>query len=287
MNYEEFDDASYTSLRKGLLRSKGSGKQRKFLEVLRSSRDYSEWVRAQVDIESGSKLLVLEEAMTESEFKDPPKSTEKQVFESWKSIPPASACRVTFWGFMTLRHIEEGRIQSSFLAANGGTSGLERIDHALKLEEEDEREVNKAIDDVVRTVLRRMSGLPEARGNRSVYVNCPFARAWWRRYLANEVCENTDAKLTDVVKVLGHSQQYWEELISLVVSSNSVLGDSSVRTALVWVLSELVNNKEKEHLFKANELKKIRRLIGIRSAWQELGVFSVEELKGLIKKEFL
>ena len=65
------------------------------------------------------------------------------------------------------------------------------------------------------------------------------------------------------------------------------MGDASVRTALIWVLSELVNNKEKEHLFKANELKKIRRLIGIRSAWQELGVFSVKELKELIKKEFL
>ena len=207
MNYEEFDDASYTSLRKSLLRSKGSGKQRKLLEVLRSSRDYSEWIRAQINIESGSSLPILEEAMTESEFKEPPRSTEKQIFESWQSIPPASACRVTFWGFMTLRHIEEGIIQSSFLAANGGTSGLERIDRVLKLKEEDEG-VNKAIDDAVRTVLRRMSGLPEARGNRSVYVNCPFARAWWRRYLANEVCENTDAKLTDVVKVLGHSQQY-------------------------------------------------------------------------------
>ena len=29
----------------------------------------------------------------------------------------------------------------------------------------------------VRTVLRRLGGLPEVRGNRSVYVDCPFARA--------------------------------------------------------------------------------------------------------------
>ena len=278
MDYEEFEDASYTSLRKDLIKSKGSQQQREFLIALRSSSHYSEWVRNKVKIESGEKLPILEENLTESEFKEPPRSTERQIFESWKAIPPASACRVTFWGFMTVRHIEEGRIQSSFLAANDGATpgGLDRIDRVLKEGNE------KEIDDTVRTALRRMSGLPEARGNRSVYVNCPFARAWWRRYLANEVCENTGVGLTDVIKVLGSSQQYWEELINLVVSRNSVLGDAKVRIALIWALSEFVDEEEKKHLFQGKALKTIRRLIGIRSAWQELGVFSVEELKELM-----
>lgn len=287
MSYEEFDDASYTSLRKSLLRLKGSDAQKRFLEVLRSSKDFSKWIRERVNIEQGNRLAVLDEAMTESEFKDAPKSTEWQIFESWKSIPAASACRVTFWGFMTLRHIEENKIQSSFLAANGGASGLEHIDRVLTLKVEDEEKINRSIDSAVRAVLRRMSGLPEARGNKSVYVNCPFARAWWRRYLADEVCENTDAKLADVIKVLRYSQQYWEDIISLVVSKNSVLGDVKVRTALVWALAELVNDEENDYLFKAKALENIRRLIGIRSAWQELGVFSVRELKELIKENFL
>ena len=277
MDYEQFEDSSYTALRKSLLRSKGSDEQRKFLNVLRSSDDYSVWMKGRVDIVSGEKLPILEESLTESEFKEPPRSTEQQLFEFWKSISPANACRVTFWGFMTLRHIEESRIESSFLAASSGSlpSGLERLDRVLKTGSE------KEIDDTVRTALRRMSGLPEARGNRSVYVNCPLARAWWRRYLANEVYEyaENNATLRDIVKVLGNSQQYWEELINLVVSSNSVLGDMKVRVALVWTLSEYVNEEERNYLFKAKALKKMRRLIGIRSASQELGVFSVKELK--------
>ncbi len=279
MPCEAFEDASYTALRKRLLRSKGSEDQRKFLSVLRSSSDFSEWVRKQVSIEQGESLPVLEEPLTEAEFQEPPKSTEKQIFDTWRSIAPADACRVTFWGLMTLRHVESGIIQSSFLAVNGGPSpaGLERIDRVLKEGNE------KDVDSVVRRALRLMSGLPEARGNRSVYVNCPLARAWWRRYLANEICESTGAVLTDVLKVLGHSQQYWEELINLVVSRNSVLGDVKIRTALIWALSEFVNEEGSKHLFQGKAIKWLQRLIGIRLAWQELGVFSTVELKQLSK----
>ena len=281
MAHQEFEDSSYTALRKSLLRAKGSEQQKEFLEVLRSSEQYTAWMRKTVKIIPGEELPLLEDSLTESEFKEPPRSTERQIFQSWKSISPASACRVTFWGFMTLRHVEGGRIESSFLAANGGTlpSGLERIDRVLKEGGE------KEIDGTVRAALRRLSGLPEARGNRSVYANCPLARAWWRRYVAHEVDEYTEhnAVARDVLKVLGNSQQYWEDLISLVVSRNSVLGDMKVRAALIWALSECVNAEEKKHLFKTEALKKARRLIGLRSAWQELGVFSVEELKELIK----
>ena len=277
--FEEFEDASYTSLRRALIRSKGSDQQRDFLSVLRSSSNYVEWMRSQVKTEVGEELPILEENLTEAEFKEPPRSTERQIFEFWKEIPPASACRVTFWGFMTLRHIEEDRIQSSFLAADNkaASGGLERIERVLKAGSE------KEIDDAVRTALRRMGGLPEARGNKSVYVNCPFARAWWRRYVANEIRENTSAVLGDVIKVLGSSQQYWENLIILVVSRNSIVGDMKVRTALIWALSEFVNEEERRHLFQANRLGTILRLIGIRSAQQELGVFPIEELKELIK----
>ena len=180
---------------------------------------------------------------------------------------------------MTLRHIEEGRIQSSFLAADNkaASGGLERIERVLKAGSE------KEIDATVRTALRRMGGLPEARGNKSVYVNCSFARAWWRRYVANEVRENTSAVLGDVIKVLGSSPQYWENLIIFVVSRNSIVGDVKVRTALIWALSEFVNEEERRHLFQANRLGTILRLIGIRSALQELGVFPIEELKELMK----
>ena len=265
MAYQEFEDSSYTALRKSLLRAKGSKQQKEFLDVLRSSEQYTAWMKETVKIVPGEELPLLEDSLTESEFKEPPRSTERQIFQSWKSISPASACRVTFWGFMTLRHVEAGRIEASFLAANGGTlpSGLERIDRVLKEGSE------KEIDGTVRAALRRLSGLPEARGNRSVYANCPLARAWWRRYVAHEVDEYTEhnAVARDVLKVLGDSQQYWEDLISLVVSRNSVLGDMKVRAALIWALSECVNTEEKKHLFKDRGAEK-----GSPSYWPPLSL---------------
>ena len=283
MPYAEFEDASYTELRKNLLKQKGSDYQLEFLSALRYSSEFPDWVRTRIKVEHGDSLPILEEPLTESEFKDPPKSTEKWIFDTWESISPANACRVTFWGFMSLRHIEEGRIQPFYLVANGGalTGGLERIERALK------EGNNNEVDSIVRTALRRMSGLPEARGNRSVYVNCPFARAWWRGYLAREVREITDAELANVVKVLTISQSYWEGLINFVVSRNSVLGDAKVRTALIWALSDFINNENKHHLFHEKTLGRIQRLIGIRSAWQELGVFSVNEIKEIIKDELI
>ena len=283
MPYEQFDDASYTELRRNLLRAKGSGEQREFLTVLRDSGKFAAWIRARVETEPGDSLPLLEDPLTESEFKEPPKSAEEWMFDAWKSIGPADACRVPFWGLVTLRHIEEGRIESRYLAANGGalSGGLERIDRTLK--EGDE----KAVDSIVRVTLRRMGGLPEVRGNRSVYVNCPFARAWWRGYLTREICGESGAEPRSVANVLTVSQSYWEELINLVVSKNSVLGDAKVRTALVWALSDFIDDGEKKHLFHANRLTRIQRLIGVRSAWQELGVFSVEDLKEMISGEFI
>ena len=73
MPCEAFEDASYTALRKRLLRSKGSEDQREFLTVLRSSNYFSDWMKEQVSIEQGESLPILEEALTEAEFQEPPK----------------------------------------------------------------------------------------------------------------------------------------------------------------------------------------------------------------------
>lgn len=283
MSREQFEDASYAELRRKLLRSKGSAAQREFLTALRDSGEFAEWIGERVRVEPGDGLPLLEYPLTESEFKEPPRGEEKRMFDAWKSIAPADACRVPFWGLATLRHIEAERIESRYLAADGGapSGGREKIDRTLR------EGTASEVDGAVRAALRRMSGLPEARGGRSVYVNCPFARAWWRGHLAREICAEPGAEPGRVGKILAVSQTYWEELVNLVVSRNSVLGDAKVRTALVWALSDCVDDADKKRLFHAKALTRIQRLIGVRSAWQELGVFSVKELKEMMIVEFL
>ena len=91
-----------------------------------------------------------------------------------------------------------------------------------------------------------------------------------------------------VIDVFRQSQTYWEGLINLVVSKGSVLGDFKVRNALVLVLAQrLAKSKDafvNLKLDKAETLERFRQAIGIRSAWQELGVFSIEDLEKIIKK---
>ena len=281
--WEEFDDASYTKLKKGLLKRKGSTLQKEFLGALRSRDLFCQWMNARVDHKKGTQLPVSGTRLSESQFSKPPLSTERELFAMWRDVSPAQASRTTFWGLVTLRHIEQGKIDPSFLVYQDGKGKSGRVRLEELLGDGDE----KQIDNAVRLALRRMSGLPEARGMRSVYTNCPFARAWWRCHLAEEVCESSGAERGDVLNVLQKSTEYWEKLIVLVVSQNSVVGDTGVRTALVWALSELVGDKARSQLFTVKGLTQVGRILGIRLAWQELSVLPLEELKVLILREIL
>ena len=284
MTYSAFRDSDYTALQKDLLRNKGGSLQREFLKAARDNASFAAWLEKRVHLEDREQSFDLwADSLSEGEYKEPPQSIEKKLFEKWQSLTPAQASEGTFWGHVTLEHVKRGIIQAPYLAANGGnlSGGLERIDKVLK---EDKK---KEIDETVRAILRRLSGLYE-RGRRTVYVDCPFARAWWRSYIAKEICKETGADYGKVIDVLKTSKSYWEELISLIVSRNSVLGDSKVRTALIWALSELEKNKYDKQIFQDKKgIKKISRQIGIRSAWQELAIFSVEDLKQIMERQFL
>ena len=284
MTYRELNGEDFSALRRGLISIKGSFDQKELLEVLKDSSHFIEWIEAKVKIdEDGRDFDLLSNKINEQEFKESPKKVEQELFEKWESIiTPAQACRATFWGYVTLRHIKDDKIESSFLAANGGSlpGGLERIDRAQKTGNVE------AINAIVLTALRRFSGLPENRGNRTVYVDCPFARAWWRCHIAKNVCDETGADKDKVMELLRFTQAYWEELINSVVSKNAVCGNEKIRAALIWALSEKFTGKKTPY-FTKDKLLPIIRKIGVRMAWQELAVFSPDELKRHFESEFL
>ena len=284
MAYRELNDTDYSGLRKSLISEKGSAFQIEFLKILKDSKQFAEWIRGKVNIEESEKDFdLISDELSEHEFKEPPKKVEEELFQKWESIiTPAQACRSSFWGYVTLRHIEKRKMESFYLAANGGSlpGGLERIDKAL------ENGDAGGIDAIVRTALRRFSGLPGERGNRTVYVDCPFARTWWRCHIAKDICDKTNADENKVFEVLRVNQTYWESLITPVVSKNSVFGDAIIRSTLIWALSEKMDGKNPS-LFVAKNLDKIIKKIGVRLAWQELAVFPPEDLKALFETEFL
>lgn len=282
--YTELEEASYTTLRRKLLRDKGSQAQRDFLEQLKGTGgEFCTWLFSEVGVtkKPGDEIELLpKKKLTEDEFKEPPLAVEKLLANTWASLQPARACRTSFWGYITCMHLQADIIKPSYLAANGGRQpgGAERIDVALKKNADP-----KMIDSTVRAAIRRLSGLRE-RGNRSVYTDCPLAMGWWRARWTQEVNRGLDAKgdkdQRKAVEQLLRKRSVWAEIVNLVISRNSVLGDLSVRTALVLKLAENLST-----LPNPQDLK-ISRRIGMRAAWQELAVLSVEELQPVFTEMF-
>ena len=286
---KEFDSSRYGDIRKSLIKEKGSETQIQFLEATLSNSKFIKWIRDELDANaSGAKQLTLfPRKLTESEFKDSPPKVEKKAFEAWSELTPSIACRSEFWACATLNHIEKGIIDSSFLAApsNSSISGLTRIDTALAMDRETAKG-KKAIDDVTRTILRRFSGLPEARGGlRSIYVNCSFGKAWWRERIIDQTLEVTKGDRDAVTRTLHQSQEYWEKLVNVLSSRNSVFGDGKVRSTLIWALSTHIDDKKYKNFFLARgAIDRCMDLLGVYSAIQEFGVFEIKELREFIEK---
>ena len=278
--FKELSDTEYATFRRELLRVKGSERQRKFLGIVRDTDAFLDHVSA-IATEGTVDAALATEPMTESEYKDPPPDTEQALYVAWSSLAPAVACRTTFWANLTIEHIRGGRIQSAYLAANGGNlpGGAERIDFAL---DEEKGQGPKQIDDCVRTVLRRLGGLREVRGNRSIYVDCPFARAWWREYFATQAASGDPQIASGVRAVLRTNQTYWEKLIDRIVFRNSTFGSENIRSAFLRTLARFVQADPTSNLSSSASLQRLCRRATTYQGARELSILNDGELDTLM-----
>ena len=280
-SFRELSDSDYTRLRKDLLRDKGSDRQKKFLTGVRHSAEFLECF-AEIPTTGTINAALTPQPMTESEFKAPPPDTERTLYTSWSALTPAVACRSTFWSNLTLEHIRGGLIESVYLAANGGnlSGGAERIDSVLR---DGTEKGPQRIDSCVRTVLRRLGGLPEIRGNRSVYVDCPLARAWWRERMVEQAVGG-DVQLAEQVRhVIRIHQTYWEKLIDRVVFRNSTFGSANIRSAFVRALAQFVEANPNSGLENTTGLQRVCRRATAYQGNRELSVLSDGELDELME----
>lgn len=276
----QFRDVDYTMFRKNLLRKKGNERQKIFLSHVRNSDNF---VRLLGEIEStgADNISLTPWPLTESEFKDPPVDTERTLYASWSHIPPAVACRSTFWAYLTFEHVRQGRIQSVYLAGNGGTlTGGERIDQALA---DSTERAPRLIDSCVRTVLRRLGGLPEVRGNRSVYVDCPFARTWWRERMIIEAGNGDSQIEANTRAVLRIHQTYWEKIIDRIVFRNSTFGSKNIRNAFIRALGDHLASDPSSNLKETNILQRLCRRASAYQGSRELCILSDEILDSLMQ----
>ena len=282
-DYRQFEDSGLTRLRLRLLRTKGGEKQRDFLRKVRNDDEFLGYLRKRIAMEGTLEVALCPDRLTENEYKLPPIETEEALYDAWADLTPRVACRTTFWSNVTYRHIEHNRICAVYLAANGGVggSGAERIDRVLR---DGSADASKGIDACVRTVLRRLGGLPEARGNRSVYVDCPFGRAWWRERLVREVSGGDPIRAEEIRDAIRVNQTYWEELVVLIVSRNSVLGSREVRDAFLLSLAEQLARDPWTPLATARTLREACRMVGVLQSSRELSVLEKDELLLLMQE---
>ena len=196
---------------------------------------------------------------------------------------------VSFWAGVTLDHVRSGKIsEASWLAANGGRTdnGEERIDRALSFSGD---KGNREVDNCVRTVFRRMSGLPAARGNRSVFVNPTFGRGWWRERLVRRIYEREDVTEDRIVlsEVVRRSPQYWENLVTMIVSRGSVFGSTDVQDALINTLAKHLAKHPDSPLGSATTLNIALRRFSNVAAARELGVLEFCEICKIVDELFV
>ena len=281
-SFFELSDDGYTDFRKKLLKKpKGSKTQRVFLECVRDTEAFIEHMN-QLPMIGTEQAPIIQEKLTESEFKDPPQIIEKVLYKLWESVPPATACRTSFWAKVTLDHLRKGRIESPFLAANGSNQhgGLARLEKALADSSDSAPDL---IDNCVRTVLRRLGGLREVRGNRSVYVDCPFARAWWReRWVRQSTQDDQHAK--NLHNVLRTSQTYWEKFIDRIVFRNSTFGDENLRCAFLGALALFVRDNPKTKILSTDTFKRLCRRVSTYQGQRELSILDPGELDDLMMR---
>ncbi len=273
----ELVDADYTKFRKSLLRERGSERQREFLAVVRETRPFLKRME-EIGDTGNTDAETLAEPLTEHEFKEPPVHVEQAIYALYppSAVPPALACRSTFWARVTLAHIRSGVIESSHLAANGGSlpGGPERIDDVLADRTADR---NKRVDECVRTVLRRLGGLPE-RGKRSVYVDCPLARAWWREHFVGQATPDGAALGPELRGVVRSSQTYWEKFVDRVITRSPTFGSENVRGAFL----RAVARHAPETGFRYEDMQRLSRRAGVYQGRRELSILDDADLDELM-----
>ncbi|MCY4152761.1 MAG: hypothetical protein OXE94_11075 [Aestuariivita sp.] len=277
----ELVDGDYTRFRKGLLRDKGSQRQRVFLKAARETDSFLEFM-ADIRVTGNSETPTLSVPLTEHEFKDPPSQIEQEINALYplSTVSRAMACRSTFWAQVTLTHLRSGRIESSYLAANGGSlpGGRERIDQALADESVDQ---NKTIDSCVRAILRRLGGLPEVRGARSVYVDCPLARAWWREHFVTQALQNNVMLGPALRTIVRSSQTYWEKFVDRVIIRSPTFGSENVRSAFLRALAQRVQANPDTKL-REQDMQRLSRRAGVYQGSRELSILEDIDLDELM-----
>ena len=279
MHLETIDRAGLERAQKGLLPKldsdlRGGDEQREFLRSVATNPSELCGLVRSWGLTRGEPPPVPVRPLTEKEFTDPPWSTECIVAATWEGLPPRLAARPETWFRIHVEMIEQRRIKSSYLAANGnGESGRARIAQALNGTDA------QAVDRCVRNALRRLGGVIEARANRTAFLDCPLAKAWWRNRYAQEAHLTFERASVEVLSEALRKSFRWSKLVEAMISRLTVIGDRAIRPAIVQSMAQGVGGTP-------DEMEDVLRWIGRQSTIQALGFLGPHYVLQLITETF-
>ncbi len=280
LDIETIDRPGLERAQKELLPKRASGarggeKQRAFLRIaMGDEAEFCRIVRSW-GLRQGKTPPVMDTPLSERELSDPPWSTERVIATTWADLPVNLAARPETWTRIHVEMIERGLIRSSYLAASGnGESGKGLIARALKGDDP------QPVDACVRTVLRHLGGVIEARANRTAFLDCPLARAWWRHRYAKEAHKCFGRRRVEDLSAALRPAFRWEALVEAMVSKLTVIGDSAIRPALAQCLADGAGGTSRE-------VADLLGWIGRRTTVQALGALGPEYVRKLIAEQFL
>ena len=226
-----------------------------------------------IAIDSRSPVLnfrPVSQPLTTHEISNPPLRTEQDNFNILKDLPPRLAALPSFWTSYQVEMVRRGLIDSADLATNISSStetGRSRLQKAIR------RSKTTLLDNCTRTILRQLGGLPEERGNVSVFVDCRLSRSWWRGHISYQVADDIKVDVEAVWTFLRLATAPWDELQQYTVRRLTVVGDRNVRSAIVARLMEagLEDESTKD---RRKRTQAFLAKVGARCAYQSLGTLS-------------
>lgn len=298
LNPKQLKRDALTDLRNRLVNKgmghRGGPEQVAFLEAVADNR-FLEYLAGQDVIVDFGQLgraplnAVLPFRMQETEFTKPPLSTARQIRECYHALTPQAAASVAVWNVITLHNIHADKIDASFLAATGGKqTGQARIQDALKnlqpkniigrkraVNEEEQKKLNKAVDDCVRKVFLSIGGLHSIRGHTSVINDCNLSRIWWMGQLIEDA--SGEPRLQDTKATWEALNPRWPLIARFAVKSLTILAKPPLTTGLI---AHLVEKPVRTNA----ELDTLLRRIGQEFSTVDLHAWTASEVRDHLRE---
>ena len=280
---KRYDSIALRNFRRKAITEKGDDFQKEILTCILDSENFPPWLDEKINQPTEGDDIVFPSGcrrLCTKEYIEFPETTMRMYYSEWQDIPLSDAATPGFWAYVTRQAVVEHKIASHDLVLSSKESqpddsaGRSKIEEAL--ESADDIRSDK-MDKLIRNFLRNLCGLHEVRSARSLYQDCPFARAWWQCHVGHKASPND---WYDRILPMLREKPVWEIMSDRMVSGLAVIGDINIRNGVILYLLE-----QKER--KKDDIRDLLARVGVMSGWCALGSFSAEEIKGKIPELFI